>query len=190
MQFSIPFQYAFLKWISELIFNKKVWINSHWRPPSNDLMLTRLETWERLTIEMMWKKKDAEEKKTWKFTKVGHVAKDGIMSPPTPCIKAVKKMNEKPKSIIPVSLSIRVINSRLSEFSYPYEITLYSFEGHLLFKWILLIQDLTKLKSLSAVLCLVHWESFLEHRLHKNGFSAQTELMKSNITSFMLLLMY
>ena len=71
---------------------------------------------------------------TGKLTKVGHVAKDRIMSPPTLYIIAVKKMNEKPKSIIPVSLSIRVINSRLLEFSYPYEITLYSFEGHLLFK--------------------------------------------------------
>ena len=138
---------------------------------------------------MTKKKKDVEEKKI-KFTKLDMWPRMGSwVHQHYTYIIAVKKMNEKPKSIIPVSLSIRVINSRLSEFSYPYEITLYSFEGHLLFKWILLIQDLTKLKSLSAVLCLVHWESFLEHRLHKNGFSAQTELMKSNITSFMLLLM-
>ena len=95
-------------------------------------MLTRLETWERLTLRNDVEEKRCGRNKNMKVDEVGHVAKDGIMSPP--CIIAVKKMNEKPKSIIPVSLSIRVINSRLSEFSYPYEITLYSFEGHLLFK--------------------------------------------------------
>lgn len=89
-------------------------------------MLTRLETWERLTLRNDVEEKRRGRKKDMKVDEVGHVAKDGII--------AVKEMNEKPKSIIPVSLSIRVINSRLSEFSYPYEITLYSFEGHLLFK--------------------------------------------------------
>ena len=53
-------------------------------------MLTRLETWERLTLRNDIEDKRRGRKKDVKVDEVGHVAKDGIMSP-TRYIIAVKK---------------------------------------------------------------------------------------------------
>ena len=52
-------------------------------------MLTRLETWERLTLRNNIEEKRRRRKKDMKVDEVGHVAKEGIMSPPY--IIAVKK---------------------------------------------------------------------------------------------------
>ena len=52
-------------------------------------MLTRLETWERLTLRNDVEEKRRGRKKDMKVDQVGHMAKDGIMSPPY--IIAVKK---------------------------------------------------------------------------------------------------